>query len=52
MTGFKDECKRCASTDPLRSIQMMDGAREVLCESCFEEALDAGEVHPADPRLT
>lgn len=47
-------CVRCDASDEdtaLRSIKMWSGECEMLCESCFEDALDADDVHPSDPRL-
>jgi len=48
----QDECQDCGREDvPLRAIQMVNGSRKMLCQDCFETAVDVGEVDPEDPRL-
>jgi len=49
--GRCDSCGGARSEEPLRSIKMRHGDRELLCEPCFEEAVEEGRVSPLDPRL-
>jgi len=45
-------CEGCQDDDaPLRAIKMKEGRRRKLCQGCFAEKLEAGEVDPTDPRV-
>jgi len=47
-------CEGCGvfrDREPLRSIRMVKGDRELLCKVCFENALDEQRVSSLDPRL-
>jgi len=47
-------CENCGvlrDSEPLRSIRMIKGDRELLCKVCFENALDEQRVSSLDPRL-
>lgn len=46
-----DGCGVSRESEPLRSIRMIGGDRELLCRVCFEEALDDQRVSSLDPRL-
>ena len=48
----QDECQDCGRSDvPLRAIKMVNLPRQMLCQDCFETALEVGEVDPTDPRI-
>lgn len=46
-----DSCGASRESEPLRSIRMTGGDRELLCEACFGEARADNRVSSLDPRL-
>lgn len=47
-----DYCEGCEADDtPLRAIKMRKGRRQMLCQDCFEDAIDEGEVSLSDERI-
>jgi len=53
-TDDTDHCEDCGvsrESEPLRAVRMQGGDRELLCEACFEDALDDKRVHGYDERV-
>jgi len=46
-----EECGVHRESEPLRNIRMIGGDRQLLCEKCYEEAIDEQRVSSLDPRL-